>query len=182
MYLIQLILLLFIVQSQPEGLKVNDEAPDFVITDQNGKKFHLSQELKEGPVIVTFYRGSWCRYCTAQMIDLQDSLNLITGKGASIIAITPDKASGLGKIIDKTGLEFPIARDEGLKVMRLYKTISDDKFEEYLATEESGQDLQHKFLPVPATFVIGKNGKVIYRYFDPNYKVRPSVRELIDAL
>ena len=56
-----------IAQTQPHGINVNDKAPGFIAKDQNGKKVSLKNELKNGPVVVVFYRGQWCPYCNRQL-------------------------------------------------------------------------------------------------------------------
>lgn len=165
-----------------EGLEPGGKAPDFTVSDQNGNKFNLYSQLEKGPVIVTFYRGAWCRYCMKQMKDFQDSLGLIKEKGASLIAITPARDDGIQKTVDKTNVQFTIASDNGLEVMKSFKVITDDNYNKYLAEIQSGKDNQHKYLPVPATYIIGKNRKILYRYFDPDYKVRSHVSDLLNAL
>ena len=75
-------------QMYPAGLKVNDKAPDFSSKDQNGKIISLKDELKRGKVVLIFYRGQWCPYCNKELKSMEDSLSLITSKGATVVAVT----------------------------------------------------------------------------------------------
>ena len=85
------VFLISLVQAQvkPEGLFINSRAPDFKATDQDGNEVVMKDLRKKGDVIVVFYRGSWCPFCSRYLKKLQDSLQAIQAKGASIVVITP---------------------------------------------------------------------------------------------
>jgi len=68
------------------GLKVGDTAPDFVLGNANGKSVSLSSKLKDGPVVLIFYRGAWCPYCNIQLHALQESLPAFKKQGAQLVA------------------------------------------------------------------------------------------------
>ncbi len=164
---------------EPVGLKLGEKAPNFEAVDQFENVISLEEVLKSGKVILTFYRGSWCRYCIAQFRNDQDSLSLITTKGATLIAITPEHEEGIKKTVDKTGASFSIIHDEKLQIMLAYDVISQEKVEEYIVGfKNTGKDNQDKYLPVPATYIIDEEGKVSFKYFDPNYRVRVPIKML----
>ena len=165
-----------------QGLSVGDMAPSFSGKDQNGVAVTLQSKLENGPVIVTFFRGEWCRYCIAQLKDIQDSVQFLQQSDISVITVTPAKAKGVTKTADITKASFPIISDTGLEIMHNYKVVTDENFAKYQAEVKSGTDNQHKYLPVPAAYLVGRDGKIIYRYFDPNYRVRPSVKGFVEAL
>jgi peroxiredoxin len=102
-------------QDKPEGLFINSKAPNFSATDQNGNKVELKELRKKGKVVVVFYRGNWCPYCNKQLQKLQDSLSLITAKGASVVAITPENPEGVAKTVEKSKVSFPVLHDEEMK-------------------------------------------------------------------
>src|SRR6266516_8059946 len=89
-------------QEKPEGLFINSKAPDFKGKDQNGKEINLKDLRKTGPVVLVFYRGYWCPYCNKYLKTLEDSLDQIKEKGAQLVAISPEKDSGVSKTIEKT--------------------------------------------------------------------------------
>ncbi len=171
------------IMSDPAGLQVGDNAPSFTAVDQFGKQISLEKSLKKGKVILTFYRGAWCRYCMKQFQDYQDSLSFIKSKGATLIAITPEHEDGVAKTAGISKATFSILHDEQLKIMLSYEVISKEKVEEYqMGLEKTGVDNQEKFLPVPATYIINQKGIIEFVYFDPNYRVRVPINQLLEHL
>lgn len=176
-------------QNDPKGLNVNDQAPAFSAMDQNGKSFDLKKELKKGSVVLVFYRGQWCPYCNQQLKKLEDSMSLIMAKGATLVTVTPEKPESISKTIEKTKATYPILFDDGLKIMKSYDvafTVDDKTVEKYKGygidfTQANGPD-NGAHLPVPAVYVINKDGKIVYRYFDKNYTKRASVAEILEYL
>ncbi len=175
-------------QTNPVGLNVNDKAPSFEAKDQAGKKISLKDELKNGAVVLIFYRGQWCPYCNKQLKRLEDSLSLIKAKGATLIAVTPEKQENISKTIEKTKASYPILFDNGLKIMKDYDvvfTVDDKTVEKYKGygvdfNEVNGSNGAH--LPVPAVYVINKEGVIVFKHFDPNYTKRASVQDILDHL
>ena len=172
----------------PEGLKVGDEAPMFSAKNQDGKEMDLKKLLEKGDVVVLFYRGQWCPYCNQQLKKVNDSLEFISAKGATVLAITPETAENVKKTIDKTKASFSIIEDEKLAIMTSYKvnfavdetTIA--KYKNYGIDFEKANGSNSTNLPVPATYIIGKGGKIKYAFFDVNYTKRASVKDIIDHL
>src|SRR4051812_23628396 len=97
------ILLTTSAQEKPEGLFINSKAPDFKAKDQEGKEISLKELRKKGNVVVVFYRGNWCPYCSRYLKKLQDSLELIRGKGAQLVVITPEADAGIDSSVAKSG-------------------------------------------------------------------------------
>ena len=175
--------LLLSVPADPAGLKVGDKAPSFSALNQDGKEILLEESLQQGKVILTFYRGAWCKYCMQQFKNYQDSLALIEDKGATLIAITPEHEDGVAKTVRISGATFSILHDEKLEIMQAYQVISPDKVSKFQnEMAETGIDNQEKYLPVPATYVISQDGIIEYVYFDPNYKVRVYINDLLNEL
>lgn len=178
----------FTTTDPPTGLKIGDTAPDFSGTNQKGKVIHLKESLKSGPVVILFYRGEWCPYCNRQLKTIQDSLQFITHKGASVIAVTPENAENRNKTIEKTTASFHILSDDHSKIMHAYQVafLLDDKTTEkykgygIVLPERNGTNGAE--LPVPAVYIVNKEGKITYRHFDQDYTKRASVKELIDHL
>ena len=185
---ILLIANLAIAQNYPKGLATGENAPDFYAQDQYHKKIELHAALKKGPVVLLFYRGQWCPYCNKELARLQDSLSLITSKGATVLAITPERPENVTKTIDKTKASFSILHDEGLRIMKQYEVayaVDDATISKYI---KYGIDLDQangsngSNLPVPAVYIISSAGKVIYKYFDVDITKRASVKEILEHL
>lgn len=182
-------LLTLFAQGKAEGLFINSKALDFKGKDQNGTDVSLKELRKKGNVVVVFYRGFWCPYCNKQLSKLQDSLQYITAKGAQLVAITPEAADGISKTVEKTRASFPILTDADMKIAKAYG-VSFEVEEKTAARYKSfGTDLfainnqkDKAYLPVPAVYVVNKDGAVTYRYFDADFRKRISVKEILAQL
>ncbi len=175
-------------QEAPEGLFIQSKAPDFKAKDQNGKEVRLKELLKKGKVVLIFYRGQWCPYCNKYLKKLEDSLRLIKDKGATVVAITPELPENITKTVEKTGADYSIIHDEELKIMKAYDVefeVPENVLTRYRNTgikldENNGKN--GNFLPIPATYIIDKEQTITYRFFESDYKKRPSVKEILDNL
>lgn len=176
-------------QERPEGLFINSKAPEFKLKDQSGVEVSLKELRKKGQVVVIFYQGNWSPYCTKELMRFQDSLQLITDKGAKVIAITPETTEGISKTLEKTKAVFPILYDEEMKVSKAYQ-VAYEVDERTLNRQKSfGNDLlainnqkQKAFLPVPAIYIVNKEGSVTTRFFDFDARKRPWVKEILKEL
>ena len=176
-------------QQDPKGLNIGANAPNFSAIDQLGNKVDLDVMLKKGPVVLVFYRGYWCPHCNKYLQKLEDSLSLINAKGANLITITPENHGSIQKTLEKTHASYPVLFDEGLTIMKKYdvafpvdeKTIS--RYKEYgIDFTKVNGSINGASLPVPAVYVINKEGKIVFKHFDKNYTKRASVSEILDHL
>jgi peroxiredoxin len=177
-------------QNAPQGLLLNAPAPEFAAKDQHGNEISLTSLKQKGPVVVVFYRGNWCPYCNGELKKLQDSLEFITATGATVVAISPEAADGVDETIKKTGASFSVLHDVSVKIAKAYdvsyevdektRTMYLDKWNvDFLKTNNQKDKA---ILPVPAVYIINKEGKISYCYFNKDITKRPSVKELIDNL
>ena len=172
-----------------KGLEVGHVVENFTATDVNDNPFSLEKELKNGPVVLIFIRGQWCPVCNKHMNTIQDSLKYIQEKGAKVVVISPEKPEFIEKTIEKSKAEFTVLYDEGQKISDYFDvTFNPDGKTKLMYNTVLGAKLKESHtddserLPIPATFVIGKDKKITWRQFDPNYKNRSTVKEIIDAL
>ena len=171
------------------GLSVGDKVKDFRATDQDENNIQLSELLKKGKVVIVFYRGQWCPICMPHLRKLQKDLTKVENKGASILIITPEKQENIQKTRLKTGITIPVIYDENYKIMVDFDVA-------FLPTKglrfmyniilradlKNAQSDDSQTLPVPATFIIDTDGKVIWRHFNRDYKKRASVNEILKQL
>lgn len=175
-------------QAAPEGLFIGSKAADFKAVDQRGNKIQLKELLKKGKVVIVFYRGYWCPYCNKELSHLQDSLGLILDKGATLLAISPEKPESVEKTVEKTKAEYSVLYDEGKKIMKAYKVDYEVPENTVARYRTANIDLsptngdKGAILPVPAVYIIDKERTITYRFFDADYKKRPSVKEILDNL
>ncbi|NOY49684.1 MAG: AhpC/TSA family protein [Chlorobi bacterium] len=174
---------------EAHGLEVGTEAPMFTARDADGSSFVLSEELKKGPVVLIFYRGFWCPVCNKHLGSIQDSLKLIEAKGGKVIAISPEKPEYLDKMAEKTGAEFSLLYDEEYKIARAFdvnfKPSSKQLFTYnvlLMGNLKNTHSDKSQRLPIPATFIIDTNGRIVWRQFDPDYHNRASVKDILTAL
>jgi peroxiredoxin len=173
----------------PEGLKEGSMAPVFEGVDQSGKTVKLSEQLKKGPVVLIFYRGYWCPVCNKYLDQFQQDIDQLLQKGASVIAVSPEANDGVEKTISKNNLSFSILSDQGYSIMDAYGVrflVTDGysgKIKTFLGASISENNNDEKpYLPIPATYIIGQDGKIKKVFFDQDYKNRPTVEEIVTYL
>jgi peroxiredoxin len=171
------------------GLAVGAQAPDFTLPDALGKPVTLSDLLKDGPVVVTFYRGEWCPYCNLQMRALQTALPEFQELGASLVAISPQAPDHSLSLTEKHALTFAVLSDADQAVIRAYHlqfTLQGD-LEDLQVNEwhndPRGHNADHTAdLPVPATFVIDQDGIVRWAFVSADWRVRAEPADIAAAL
>lgn len=171
------------------GKEVGEKVKSFSAIDADGNTFNLKTALKDGPVVLLFYRGQWCPVCNRHMSQLQEQLDEIEAKGAKVIAVSPEKQENLQKTKSKTGAEFTLLYDEDYKICEDFdvafvpKEQMIDAYNNRLeANLENAHSDSSQRIPVPATFIIDQKGKVVWRHFDRDYKERASAQEIMEAL
>jgi peroxiredoxin len=171
------------------GKVVGEKVENFTAVDEDGNLFELKDALEEGPVVVVFYRGQWCPICNRHLTNLQDSLNLIEKMGATVIAISPEKPKYLNQTQEKTGAEFTLIYDADYSISKSFDVLFRpeqqviDLYNERLGADfANAQSDDSAQIPVPATFVIDESGRVAWRHFDRDYKIRATAKQILDAL
>jgi peroxiredoxin len=176
-------------QEKPEGLYINSRAPDIRATDQYGKELRLKEILKDSLVLLVFYRGYWDPYSIKNLSKLQDSLPAFQKKRVKLIAVTPEKPENIYKTIEKTKAVFSIVHDKELKLMKAYAVVYEVDERTLARYRNADIDLltvngqkEKAWLPVPAIYIIGVEGAIFYRYFEPDYKKWPTVEEVLEQI
>ena len=171
-----------------KALKAGDKAPAFRLNDPDGKPVSSTDLLRQGPLVMTFYRGVWCPYCNMELQALQATLPDIREAGASVVAISPQVASNSRKSVRQNALEFPILSDThndvaaafGLRfelqdyLVELYKSLKND-----LPAFNGDPSWT---LPMPARYVIAPDGNIVYAEVNPDYTRRPDPSEMLPAI
>jgi peroxiredoxin len=177
---------------EPERLKVGDTFPAFTIqtpfNPSGDETFDLQKSLEQGPVVVTFYRGSWCPYCRDELSDFQDHIEEFNELGATVIAISPEVDEKSVELAEELGTEFIIAHDEdnkladtlGLMFKLDGKTIK--RYREYGIHVGDSNGTGSWELPVPATYVIDSDGVVQYVFDDEDYRKRAKAKAILEIV
>ncbi len=171
-----------------QSLKVGAHAPDFTLPDVSGQQVTLSELLKQGPVVVTFYRGEWCPYCNLTLHAYQNILPQIKALGASLVAISPQTPDNSLTTVEKKELTFSVLSDVGNKVAREYGLVI-SVAEQYRALYANVGSNVPTFngdssweLPMPGTFIIAQDGKVHLAYVDADWTHRLEPAAILDGL
>ncbi|MCI0598781.1 MAG: AhpC/TSA family protein [Beijerinckiaceae bacterium] len=168
---------------------VGDPMPPFMLPDDQGHLVSLQELLAKGPVALSFHRGHWCPYCRLNTNALAQAQCEVEPIGGQIIAITPDLqhfATALKS--DASAKPFPILTDVdngyalslnlaifvGLEMQKFMTSVGWD-IAPYL-----GNDAW--ILPIPATFVVGRDSLIRARFVDPDYRKRMAIDVIVDAL
>jgi peroxiredoxin len=170
-------------------LKVGDRAPSIALADAKGVTVNVGALLKRGPVIVTFYRGGWCPFCNLELKAYQEILPEIAAAGALLVAISPEKPDETLSTAEKNALTFHVLSDVGQKVGRAFGLVYEFSDELRSVYNGFGLDIPAKngtpdewALPVSATYVIGRDGTIIYANTDVDYRDRADPRDVLEAL
>jgi peroxiredoxin len=170
-------------------LTVGDRAPAIVLPNANGATVDVGTLLEKGPVIVTFYRGGWCPYCNLELKAYQQILPEIAVIGASLVAISPEKPDDTLSTTEKNSLSFEVLSDVGQKVGRAFGLVYE--FTEELKSVYHGFNLDIPVrngtpgewaLPISATYVIDRDGSIIYAHTDVDYRDRADPRDVLQGL
>ncbi|MDP2089940.1 MAG: peroxiredoxin family protein [Flavobacteriaceae bacterium] len=171
------------------SLKIGDKAPKFKGIDQFDKTINSDQILKNKPILMVFYRGSWCTYCKKHLTELQENLEAFTQKGYYVVVVTPEKVEKSKEITDKLKLGFSILHDADNKIMADYKVLYDvneqnvTDYYEIIKQKVAEYNVSNNLvLPVTATYIINKKGKIDYVQFNPDYSKRADFKELLKTL
>jgi peroxiredoxin len=170
-------------------LKPGEHAPAFALDDQHGNVVSSAGLLAKGPLVVSFYRGTWCPYCNEEVHALNDAYAQIREAGAELVAVTPQSVANAKEYRDKHPVSFPVLVDEdqsvsaafGLRytmpdyLAELYKNV----FGNDLSIINAGGTWQ---LPIPARFVIATDGTIVDVETDPDYRYRPDPSDTIAIL
>ena len=173
---------------QPMSLLVGSKAPKIEAVDNYGEAFSLERTLKNGPVVVVFYRGEWCSYCNRHMAALEESLPKFKELGVSVVAITPELAKYVKKTVKKTSASFRIISDSNHKIMDEWRVsfMLDEtmysRYKNFGINVDRASGNKDRVLPVPATYIIGKDGTIEVVHFNKDYTERMPVEDILSAL
>ena len=178
-----------VFQQGSEALDLGETATSFVLPNQHGKSISLDDLLKNGPVVVTFYRGSWCPYCNLQLKALQARLGDIHALGAQLVAISPQVPDESLTKDEISAMEFYVLSDQNATVAAQYGVawqVPEFLSEHMRVDRKLDLDVINNgngsILPIPATFVIGRDGIVKWRFVDVDYRTRSEPDDIIEAL
>ncbi len=169
------------------AVQAGQHAPDFTLRDQTGRLVKLRELLAAGPVVLTFYRGGWCPYCTTQLAAYEKIRPEIEARGATLVAITPELPNRAFGTAQRHNLGYRLLSDDHSRVARDYGLAY--KIPPPVAAElaqhidlEMYNGVGADELPLTATYVIASSGRVVFSYVDPDYRRRAEPAEILRIL
>jgi peroxiredoxin len=170
------------------ALKLGDTAPDFTLKSSDGEDVTLYELLQKKSVILSFFRGSWCPFCVAELEYYQQYLSDFENEQAAFIAISPQTVSQNRQLKSDKSLNLKLLSDANNQVARQFGLVFSLQDNIRSLYKEIGADLA-KFngddsfeLPIPATYVIGKDRNIAYAFVDENYMERAEPAEVKKVL
>jgi len=170
------------------AIGTGSKAPDFALPDARGQSVALSELLRTGPVVVTFYRGGWCPYCNIQLRAYQGILENIKALGAGLVAISPQLPDGSLSTAEANALAFHVLSDANNDVARTFGLVYALPEELRAALRSNNKALPDINgdasweLPVPATYVVEPNGEVVLAHLDVDYRKRLEPERILAVL
>ena len=167
---------------------IGEAMPRFLLPNHSGRLVSLDDLLGEGPVVVSFNRGHWCEYCQLELRAFAAAHTGLAATGAQVVCIMPereeftrqvraltnDTITVLSDIDNGYALTVGVVMWLGDEVSGLYRKFGLD-IDRYQGNE-------CWFVPIPATFVLDRNGIVIGRKVDPDFRHRMDIEEILNTL
>jgi peroxiredoxin len=170
------------------ALAPGETFPDFMLPDAEGRLVTRDALLARGPLVIAFFRGGWCPYCAVTLDALQGAVPRFRAAGAAVCAVTPETG---GLALDLKRLRAPDVAmladvDSGLAAACGVMFRVPEAYRQVLGG--FGLDLAARqgnaawVLPVPASFVVGRSGRVLWRHVDADFTRRPEPEEMLAVL
>jgi peroxiredoxin len=171
-----------------QRIGLGDVAPDFSLPDQHGTLVSLSEQLRHGPVVLSFYRGGWCPFCTMTLRAMDKIRHEVAREGATILMISPQRQEESVATARRNFLHFPVLSDSANAVARRYGLVWPIEPQRRALLERLGHDVSRINgtpeweLPVAAGYVIAPDGRVVSAHVDPRINRRMEPLEALAAL
>jgi peroxiredoxin len=179
---------LIAAETAERALKPGDKCPDFALPTAEGGFERIADVLARGPAVVSFYRGQWCPFCSAELEALHIADPDIRASGARLVAITPE-AGGLALKVKrerKFGFDILCDLDNGVALQfGLVFRVPDDAIAFFTDVRNNLPliyDNASWFLPIPATYVVARDGTIAHAYVNPDFRYRLDPSEIVRVL
>ncbi len=170
------------------ALNVGAKMPAFELKDSTGKLIESSDLLKQGNLVVVFYRGSWCPFCNLYLRNLKKNISKIKEAGGNVVAISVENPDNSLAVAKKNEIDFTVLSDPNLATAGKFGIVYDFPKESDERYKANGLDIaKHNQmdkpqLPLSATYVVNKKGEIVYAFLEPDYKKRAAPEVIIETL
>ncbi len=162
--------------------------PDFLLPDDQGRLVALEALLAQGPLVISLNRGHWCSFCRLELACLAEHEEAIGRLGGRVVSIIPERRIFAQRLKAELGLPFPVLSDMdnayalSLDLMIWVGNELRGLFVELGLDVPGAQANRGWFLPIPATFVVGREGRILARFVDPDFRRRMEIAPILAAL
>jgi peroxiredoxin len=169
-------------------LAVGAKSPSFELQDHGGKVVSSSSLLGSGRLVLCFIRGRWCPFCVGQM----EAMNLIVPQieqvGASLVAISPQTVKQSYFMHDQHKLRFSLLSDANNHVARQFglnyrvPAAQEAIYRRAFVNLPLANGDESWELPIPATYILDRDGAILYASANEDYTERPEPSDIVGYL
>jgi peroxiredoxin len=175
-------------EAAKNALNIGAKMPSFNLPDDKNQQVSSSDLLKQGNLVIVFYRGAWCPYCNTYLRKLQKNLTEIESNGGKLVAISVENPDTSLANAQKNEVSFTVLSDKHLDLARqfgiVYQLAPDvnEKYKGYGVDLVKQNGTETPDLPLSATYIVNQKGEIVYAYLEPDYKQRSEPSVIIEHL
>jgi peroxiredoxin len=161
-------------------------APAFTVREADGRSFRFEPKKLSKPTMLIFYRGGWCPYCNAHLQDLRTAVPQVSALGFDVLFLSTDRPAILRSSL-KEPVDYHLLSDNEVNAARAFGVAfrMDDatyaKYKSYGLDLEETQGAKHHELPVPAVFIVDREGKIRFAHTNSDYAQRLPASKVVQA-
>ncbi len=170
------------------GLAAGESAPDVAADDADGEEVNLLELVEDEAIVLFFYRGGWCPFCNFQIREMTEANEQFSERGVRPVAISVDRPEAAADTSSAYEIPFPVLSDPDLVVHEAFNVTYEAEDEEVERLAEFGMDLEeasgrdHNSYAIPGVFIIDADGTIKWAHANLDYKIRPSVQQLLGVI
>lgn len=175
-------------EASKKALNVGAKIPSFTLLNEKNEQVTSEDLLKEGNLVLVFYRGAWCPYCNLYLKSLQKDLDKITNSGGKLVAVSVENPDTSLTVSQKNELKFTVLSDKKLEVARKFGIVFqlpadlNEKYKGYGVDLVKQNQTETPDLPLSATYIVKQNGEIVYAFLDPDYTKRAEPSVIVEQL
>lgn len=173
---------------EASALQVGDSVPDITLPDAKGQSVRLADLWEQGVTVLLFYRGGWCPYCNLELRAWQQQIHTLAQMGVKLVAISPQTPDNSLSTAEKNELAFTVLSDSNLEAAHRFGISFEMPQPLIDLYSKVGNDLPvlngngRWVLPLPATYVIGRDGRIHFAHIEADYRMRAEPAEVLAAI
>ena len=173
---------------ETHALQVGDKAPDITLPDATGRPVRLADLWRESMTVVIFYRGGWCPYCNLELRAWQHQLDALAHLGGKLVAVSPQTPDNSLSTAEKNELAYSVLSDSALTAANGFGIAFEMPQPLIDLYSKVGNELPvlngngRWVLPLPATYVIGRDGLIHFAHIESDYRMRAEPLDVINAI